>query len=339
MDPTALTEDTPPDTGSDPIVSLLTAYNELNPASVDELTEVPSPLEYMRCVARNRPFVVRGGAADWEATKTWDVATLKELLKGQTVNVAVTKKGNADSPTLDDEGKLLFVKPHEEQQSFESFIDFVSEQERTGDLTGEVRYAQTQNDNLREEYSALFTQVEQDIPWARIALEQKSEAINFWLGNSRSVTALHKDNYENIYVQIIGQKHFVLLPPLAYACVAERELPAATYVRGAEGELKIEEDGGESVPFAAWDPDAEPGSEEWRGTKYSKYAEPIRVGLRKGDMLYLPALWYHKVSQSCSEEGICCAVNYWHDMEFGGSFYPLCDFVRSTAKAALGEGG
>jgi jumonji domain-containing protein 7 len=60
---------------------------------------------------------------------------------------------------------------------------------------------------------------------------------------------------------------------------------------------------------------------------------------------------YHKVSQSCSEEGICCAVNYWYvlciwgvgeaddvtryDMEFGGSFYPLCNFSRSVALAAL----
>jgi jumonji domain-containing protein 7 len=81
----------PPDI--DPIISLLTNYNELNSSSVDELAELPSPLEFMRYVARNRPFVVRGGAADWKATKTWNVATLKTLLRGQHVNVAVTPKG------------------------------------------------------------------------------------------------------------------------------------------------------------------------------------------------------------------------------------------------------
>jgi jumonji domain-containing protein 7 len=106
------------------------------------------------------------------------------------------------------------------------------------------------------------------------------------------VTALHKDNYENVYVQIIGQKYFVLLPPLAYACVAERELPAAAYVRDENGELRIEgDDGGEDVPFATWDPDVDAESKEWRGTRYSKYAEPVRVTLGEGDMLYLPALW------------------------------------------------
>jgi jumonji domain-containing protein 7 len=87
-----------------------------------------------------------------------------------------------------------------------------------------------ENDNLRNEYAALFSHVEKDIPWARIALQASPEAINLWIGNSRSVTALHKDNYENVYVQIIGEKHFCLLPPVAYACVAERELRPASYV-------------------------------------------------------------------------------------------------------------
>ncbi|KAF8849871.1 phospholipase A2 [Acephala macrosclerotiorum] len=330
MDPT-----TPPDL--DPIISLLTTYNELNSSLADEFTELPSALEFMRYVAKSRPFVVRGGAKDWEATKAWDAETLKTLLEGQSVNVAITPKGNADSPTLNEEGELLFVKPHEEQQPFNEFVDYVANQERTGGMTDEVRYAQTQNDNLRNEYSTLFSHVNQDIPWARIALEQNPEAINLWIGNSRSVTALHKDNYENIYVQIIGAKHFVLLPPLCYACVAEAELPGATYVRTSSGSLEIRlDEGGEKVPFATWDPD---GGEDGYGTRYSRYAEPVRVTLEKGDMLYLPALWYHKVSQSCSEEGICCAVNYWHDMEFGGSLYPLCDFVRSVAKASNDEEG
>lgn len=91
MNPSSATSPFPPDL--DPIISLLTTYNELNSTSVDELAELPSPLEFMRYVACNRPFVVRGGAADWEATKTWDVATLKKLLEGQSVNVAVTPKG------------------------------------------------------------------------------------------------------------------------------------------------------------------------------------------------------------------------------------------------------
>jgi jumonji domain-containing protein 7 len=97
---------------------------------------------------------------------------------------------------------------------------------------------------------------------------------------------LHKDNYENIYVQIIGQKHFVLLPPLACACVNEKELTPASYVRDG-GELVVKREEGEKVPFAVWDPDG-----KGEGTRYSELARPVRVTLGKGDMLYLPALWY-----------------------------------------------
>ncbi|TVY91541.1 JmjC domain-containing protein, partial [Lachnellula willkommii] len=176
--------------------------------------------------------------------------------------------------------------------------------------------------------------VDPSIPFARIALQTPPEAINLWIGNSHSVTALHKDNYENIYVQIIGQKHFVLLPPLAYACVNEKEMSPGSYVRGEGVELLVKREDGDRVPFALWDPDGLGGE----GTRYSGLARPVRVSLGKGDMLYLPALWqvqsYHKVSQSC-EDGICCAVNYWHDMEFGGSFYPFCGFARNVALGAF----
>ncbi|KAF3770712.1 hypothetical protein M406DRAFT_320480 [Cryphonectria parasitica EP155] len=154
-------------------------------------------------------------------------------------------------------------------------------------------------------------------------------------GNSRSVTALHLDNYENIYVQVLGQKHFVLLPPHSHPCVNRKPLRPATYARSDKDDsldlvmdpaLSPGEEA-EFVTFAIWDPDR-PAENP---TPYSKLAEPIRVTLEKGDMLYLPAMWYHKVSQSCSEEGICVAVNYWYDMDFSGPLYPLTSFVRSVS--------
>lgn len=91
-----------------------------------------------------------------------------------------------------------------------------------------------ENDNLRGEYSPLYKDVDKEIPWARIALGGRDpDAINLWIGNSRSVTALHRDNYENIYCQIIGSKHFVLLPPTEMACINEKMLPCATYTLDA----------------------------------------------------------------------------------------------------------
>ncbi|KAI0459838.1 phospholipase A2 [Xylaria acuta] len=334
----------------DSIVELLTTYNELNSSHIEELDEEPSPLEFMRYVARNTPFVVRRGARDWAATRAWDAAYLRSTLAGNKVNVAVTPFGNADAPTLDGEGRTVFAKPHEEDQEFSEFLEYVMQQEKSSSSDGErrakkgdeVRYAQTQNDNLRHEYITLFSQVEKSIAFARIALQRDPDAINMWIGNSRSVTALHRDNYENIYVQIAGRKHFVLLPPMFQPCVNEQELEPATYIRSqSEDQPKegdglvlrmdkaVEDDGDRpaNVPFATWDPDTPEG----RATSYSHLAEPMRISLEPGDMLYLPAMWYHKVSQTCSEDGICVAVNYWYDMEFSGPLYSLCSFVRNVS--------
>ncbi|KAK1754811.1 phospholipase A2 [Echria macrotheca] len=325
----------------DPIANLINTYNELNTPHIVELDEEPSPLEFMRFVARNTPFVVRKGAAGWKATQTWSAAFLEDLLAGETVNVAVTPAGNADAPTPDASGTLVFAKPWEEDQPFSDFLRFVIAQEQNPSSPTnnyqEVRYAQTQNDNLRNEYISLFTHVPPDIPFARIALAQPGgpDAINLWIGNSRSVTALHRDNYENIYVQVLGSKHFVLLPPLCQPCVNEQLLRPAVYQRisspSSSGlELLLEDDAenaaDKKVPFAIWDPDRPAEN----ATAYSHLAQPMRVTLEPGDMLYLPCMWYHKVSQSCSDEGICVAVNYWYDMDFSGPLYPLCNFVKSV---------
>ncbi|KAF9881295.1 phospholipase A2 [Colletotrichum karsti] len=331
-----------PASPADPLAELITAFNDLNGALIDELDEEPSPLEFMRYVARNTPFVVRGAAASWKSNTTWDKEFLMGVFKDQTVNVAVTPFGNADAPT-DRDGEVVFAKPHEEDQDFEEFINYVIDQERTKNTSSEVRYAQTQNDNLRNEYLPLFAHVPPSIPFARIALDRDPDAINLWIGNSRSVTAMHKDNYENIYVQVRGRKHFVLLPPLCHPCVNEQSLASATYRREGGGlELDLDRESADvdddeheketatdRVPFATWDPDFP----DVNATSYSHLAEPVRVTLEPGDMLYLPAMWYHKVSQSCPDdgEGFVLAVNYWYDMDFAGPLYPLSSFVRNVS--------
>ena len=296
----------------------------------------------MRHVAINRPFVIKNGAADWKARKTWNTAYLSNVMAGSNVNVAITPHGNADSVVQLPEGGSVFVKPYETEEPFQDVLKAIQRQEQDVNFVGPTRYAQTQNDNLRNEYSTLFADVPSSIPFARIALDKEPDAINFWLGNSHSTTALHKDNYENIYVQILGRKHFVLLPPVESACVNERSVLSATYQPkdGIESknigkdDLQISIDTPPTyTPFATWDPDAPTVNT----TPYSQYSQPLRVTLDEGDMLYLPALWYHKVSQSCNDEGVCCAVNYWYDLDFGGGFWSMSGFVRSVGLLSLEE--
>jgi jumonji domain-containing protein 7 len=371
---------------------LITTYHDLNPSTITELLSEPSPLEFMRHVSRNRPFVVRGGASSWPACQKWNAGYLCDVMGDSPVNVAITPHGNADSIIrLGKEGEdggegegegeeeqMLFVKPFETQEPFCEALAAIQSQSHLSQSpspspsTAPTRYLQTQNDNLRTEYISLFSDVPASIPFARIALDQSPDAINFWLGNDASVTALHKDNYENIYVQVLGKKHFVLLPPVESVCVGERGVLGATYMPRPRAGMGIGNSDTASgsgsgsgsgsdpredfsqltaadliptidtpptyTPFATWDPDtSSPSSSSSPSfpTKHTPLSRPLRITLDPGDMLYLPALWYHKVSQSCSEEGICCAVNYWYDVEFSGGFWSMAGFVRGVGLLSL----
>ncbi|KAF2733843.1 Clavaminate synthase-like protein [Polyplosphaeria fusca] len=335
----------------DAVRDLITTYHSLNPSTIDTLSSEPSPLEFMRYVSLNRPFVIRSGARSWPAVQNWNASYLLSAMHDNSVNVAITPHGNADSIVTLDAHTKLFVKPFETPLPFADVLRSIQQQEasapspdvhqQTQPSTPPIFYAQTQNDNLRAEYTALFADVPDSVPWARIALQKPPDAINFWLGNSRSTTALHKDPYENIYIQVLGQKHFTLLPPICAPCVNEMGVLAATYrprssapAAGYDDLVMQVDEPSEYVPFAAWDPD----SPERNGTKYSRLAQPMRVTLGEGDVLYLPALWYHKVAQTCDEEGLCCAVNYWYDVDFGGGFWSMANFVRGVGLLSLRDG-
>lgn len=301
--------------------ALLENYRDLNPSTTDILLETPTALEFMRYVARNRPFVVRGGAAEWRATRDWDVEYLKDRMGNARINVAITPSGNADSIVEQkvpggNTSRRLYVEPLEREMPFGEVLDYIRAQDMDG-THGAVLYAQSQNDCLRDEYKDLFSDVPGNIDFARIALQQEGpDAVNFWLGNSRSTSALHRDNYENLFAQIRGSKRFLLLPPVTVAVVGEQDCIRTRYAvgqtpllaeLGADDFHFVTEKPEILTPIPTWDPDvmlAEPGS-------LRELIQPFDVTLNQGDMLYLPALWYHKVSQIAGPQGFCCSVNYW----------------------------
>lgn len=75
------------------IRELIEAYHELNANVVDEVFEEPSALEFMQYVARNRPFVIRGGAQSWKAVQDWSAEYLINATGDNEVNVSITPHG------------------------------------------------------------------------------------------------------------------------------------------------------------------------------------------------------------------------------------------------------
>ncbi|KAI0485913.1 hypothetical protein KFK09_029432 [Dendrobium nobile] len=295
------------------LASLLENYNELNASYIDELDQEPTPLQFMRYVARNRPFIIRGGANNWPAYQRWNARYLVETLGDSPVNVASTPNGLADA-VLSQDGKQIFVEPLEQTEPFADAFKSITARGR-GEIDGPVKYCQTQNDNLRGEYLALMADVPASIAFAHVALDRKPDAVNFWLGDGASTTALHRDNYENIYAQIRGKKHFLLMAPVIAPCVEERSLPLARYENCGDGGDEKADYGMKAVvqqpvqyvPVPTWDPLKHSKPPNSLGEHLTTY----KVDLEEGDMMYLPAMWYHHVRQTGGSEGFSCSVNYW----------------------------
>lgn len=75
------------------IEDMIRTYHELN-GGIDELFETPSPLDFMRYVAKNRPFVVRGGCSNWHAVQNWNATYLRNTMGDTLIKVAVTPHGS-----------------------------------------------------------------------------------------------------------------------------------------------------------------------------------------------------------------------------------------------------
>ena len=179
-----------------------------------------------------------------------------------------------------------------------------------------VVYLSTQNDNLRAETPQLLSEIEH-IPYAE-QIWGKPEAVNLWAGNQRSLSALHKDYYENIYAVVSGTKEFLLYPPSDAIKLQERTFPSRKYcLKGNSRRSSLK--GLKKDDFVLTE--CQPSEVSWipfdsdsmdQPSHSADHLHPIRITVKAGECLYLPALWFHQVSQQ--EETV--SVNYWYPFQF-----------------------
>ncbi|KAF9207249.1 JmjC domain-containing protein 7 [Haplosporangium sp. Z 27] len=313
----------------------------------------------------------------WPAYTKWTNEYLAKTLGQKEITVACTPNGWADA-VVDDK---YFAMPCEKKMTFDQFLDGMPirtySNRHGGNIEGnvdkqedyyqlrnwtedlglddekhkvnpyhEVRYIQLQNGNLMTEYEELLEDVPSDIPFASEALAKKPDAVNFWYGDERSTTSLHKDHYENIYGVITGRKIFTLIPPTEQYCLHEKQYIAATYVDTQNPTSQSEHDSTkdpllpsqyklqpmEPLTYTKWI--ALNPSHELRDEILEKYprfhmCQPFKVELNPGELLYLPAMWYHQVEQEPDHEGKCIAVNWWYDMGFEGDRFATATFMSN----------
>lgn len=209
-----------------------------------------------------------------------------------------------------------------------------------------VVYYSRQNDCLRTELQPLWKrlQSEHGIPatldWAAPAFDDdagtRPDAVNLWMGPPHAVSAWHKDPYENLFHVLHGTKVFALIPPACAPLLNERPVPSGRFAWRRDDDDADEnstrdwrvviddDDDATTVPWITVDPLR---SDDDAGL----YDIPVRhVRVNAGDTLYLPALWFHRVTQRGDDrdDDVTIGLNYWYDMTFESPLWVYFSFMQ-----------
>ena len=264
----------------------------------------------------------------------WSTLSSSKVVPEQ-ITVAMTPNGRADAVAQLKDGAACFALPHEEHMSFEAFLALLSDKE-----VDQVVYAQAQNDSLRQEFAQLMPDIDPELAWAAEIFGQPPDAVNLWIGDSRSVTTFHRDFYENMYGMVSGSKTFTLLPPCDSYRLHKQQVPVARYrldkVQGWSLQLQQPE---EQVSWCPIDRDAVRNGSANAATQQARFPEffdealrpPLEVTLHPGDMLYLPCMWHHMVEQDENFGSQVIAVNFWFNQHFG-THYAASVFAEKVGR-------
>lgn len=208
-----------------------------------------------------------------------------------------------------------------------------------------IVYYSRQNDCLRQELTPFWESTNNELPrtfpWAEEAFGTgPPQAVNLWMGNERSVSSLHKDHYENLFYVASGQKIFTLCPPADAPFLYEQEYDSGQFCWDKhQQEWKVQLDGNPDdseskrpsrVRWIAADVTLKHDAEYLETFPLLQHTHPIEVKVNEGELLYLPALWFHRVTQTCETIGI----NYWYDMKFESPVWTFFHFLQQLQSAA-----
>ena len=195
-----------------------------------------------------------------------------------------------------------------------------------------IPYIQLQNSSLSTEYAGTL---HSDVPSFVKAVGQRlfgaeADAENLWIGSHLSTTTMHQDWYENLYWVVRGTKTFTLIPPWEAPYLKKRRCRSVAYeyVKEDEKDENSEKDAGKrkAAPRYTLQPtlfvdegnvcNGDDGLTEWISTDFiddpaptgardedtRHQCHPATASVHSGEVLYLPAMWFHGVEQSEEDE-------------------------------------
>ncbi|KAK6908025.1 hypothetical protein I203_102026 [Kwoniella mangroviensis CBS 8507] len=316
---------------------LLDDYRDLQLRDITVYDEHPSSLEALRMVNRAHPAIIKGFSPLTTAAHThdWTQPEIYQEISGERkVTVAITDDGLADSVREMEDGSTTFVKAFDDKMTISTLISHL--QSDTGGDSGGAYYLQSQDGNIYRstphpdgspELEVFQDHIQRDVEWMKEATGSEAEAVNLWIGDRKSTTSLHHDPYENIYHVLAGKKIFTLLSPIEGLWLDQQFHKPSTLGRSPSGTLHpiLDDDPTFPIPWVS-------------STQLPSRVHPIRMELKEGETLYLPANWWHRVEQEEGNAGIVVAVNYWYPAEINPQIYAYERLARRIARLAGRDG-
>jgi hypothetical protein len=170
------------------------------------------------------------------------------------------------------------------KMAFGEFLDRVSERAGREPLIGEgERYYLRSVDgkaraDVRRTHPGLARALELECVWP----ETRFHSSVLRISSSETTLQTHFDTHDNVLIQLAGEKEVTLFPP---------EVDSYMYVQGSSSRVNYPNNAPGEFPLF---------------DKYAKDAA-LKIKLRPGDALFIPAFWFHHVY--ASGDGASVAVN------------------------------
>jgi len=219
------------------------------------------------------PAVIVGAMTDWRAVGAWSPEYLASVLRDREVTIAVSKNHKYDYNAA----KTAFEPLTQFRREAMAFSEFIAKL-LNSKATGEHYYLMQRP--IVEDFPELVADIRRP-SW----IEGRKVDVNLWVGSADNVTQLHFDRDENFLAEVYGSKHIRLFDPGQSGFLYPYPKDSVMYY----------------LSFVDCDnPDFDTYPE-------LRKARPWECVLEPGEILYLPARWWHQVRSL--EHAI--SVNFW----------------------------
>ena len=297
-----------------------------------EEIEMPTKEEFVtKYLFHSKPVIFKNAIRHWPAIKKWSSDFLRYEYGEKQVHVKLTEDGEFEGCDKADKFEnfarfqipkqvikqlnfpdLVVVRPAVANIKFSKFLDIIENRDRN-----------YKNVSAYLEYSSVreyFPELEEDI-WEIPVVKDLLHLLhlNIWISNGNTLGKLHFDPYDNFLCQLSGKKQLTLFEPHNNYNLYEGHIQEAILSYNLQSNKFMQDKVLDSTsmvmsPVDIANPDID------RFFNFTK-AIPMKCLLKEGDVLYMPAFWWHEVqSYPHEKDRRNLAVNFWYEPFFNKEY-------------------